>query len=164
MRNHFYLKNEQKSIAVDAALKKLIRDCCTAAMREEGISYPVEVSIVLTDNQRIRELNLQARSVDAPTDVLSFPLLEEPAAQVKWDKLERVALGDIVISLEKARDQALQYGHSFAREVGFLTVHSMLHLFGYDHMQKSQEEEMFQRQDRILNQMGLWREEMRVEI
>ena len=104
-----------------------------------------------TDNQQIHELNLQYRGVDRPTDVLSFPLMDfsgesdEPV----------VSLGDIVISLEKAQEQADEYGHSFEREVAFLTVHSMLHLLGYDHMEEDEERDMRARQRTVMELLGL---------
>jgi len=103
-----------------------------------------EVSVVLVNNEEIHALNLQHRNMDKPTDVLSFPMDDE-------------ILGDIVISMEQAKIQAENYNHSFEREIGFLTVHSMLHLFGYDHETPEDEEEMFALQEKILREMKLVR-------
>ena len=125
-------------------------------MEHEQYNNPCEVSITYTDNQQIHELNLRYRNVDRPTDVLSFPLMDfsgesdEPVADEPV-----VSLGDIVISLEKAQEQADEYGHSFDREVAFLTVHSMLHLLGYDHMEEDEERDMRARQRAVMELLGL---------
>lgn len=120
----------------------------------ESIPHNVEVSILLVDNEEIRELNKKFRKKDVPTDVLSFPLLE------KFDDLnqdETVYLGDIVISVERAKEQSEDYGHSFKREMGFLVAHSILHLLGYDHMNEEEETFMIEKQNEILNNINLRR-------
>ena len=115
-----------------------------------------EVSVTFTDNEGIRELNKKFREMDKPTDVLSFPLFEGgvPEDMEEADEGEekiKIPLGDIVISMEKALEQATEYGHSFEREVAFLCVHSVLHLLGYDHeLSEEDEKDMFRRQDEIL--------------
>ncbi|MFD1422952.1 rRNA maturation RNase YbeY [Laceyella tengchongensis] len=118
---------------------------------------PVEVSVTIVDNERIHQLNKEYRDVDRPTDVLSFPLWEPDEEWVIDEEEERVALGDIVISLPKAKEQAEAYGHSLDREVGFLAVHGFLHLLGYDHETKEEEKEMFAKQEEILSLVGLHR-------
>ncbi|MFC7440618.1 rRNA maturation RNase YbeY [Laceyella putida] len=118
---------------------------------------PVEVSVTIVDNEQIHHMNKEYRKVDRPTDVLSFPLWEPDEEWVIEEEEERVPLGDIVISLPKAREQAREYGHSIEREVGFLAVHGFLHLLGYDHETKEEEEEMFAKQEAILNLVGLHR-------
>ncbi|AUS09457.1 rRNA maturation RNase YbeY [Laceyella sacchari] len=118
---------------------------------------PVEVSVTIVDNERIHQLNKEYRDVDRPTDVLSFPLWEPDEEWVIDEEEERVALGDIVISLPKAKEQAEAYGHTLDREVGFLAVHGFLHLLGYDHETKEEEEEMFAKQEEILSLVGLHR-------
>jgi probable rRNA maturation factor len=118
---------------------------------------PVEVSVTIVDNERIHQLNKEYRDVDRPTDVLSFPLWEPDEEWVIDEEEERVALGDIVISLPKAKEQAEAYGHSLNREVGFLAVHGFLHLLGYDHETKEEEKEMFAKQEEILSLVGLHR-------
>lgn len=117
---------------------------------------PVDVSVTIVDNKQIHELNKEYRQVDRPTDVLSFPLWEPDEDWVIVEE-ETVPLGDIVISLAKAREQAEEYGHSVERELGFLAVHGFLHLLGYDHETPEQEQEMFGRQEEILHLAGLRR-------
>ncbi len=121
----------------------------------ENVPENVEVSILLVDNEQIRELNSKYRKKDTPTDVLSFPLLHE------FDNLPEddiIYLGDIVISVERAMEQAKEYGHSFKREIGFLIAHSILHLLGYDHMTEADEKFMIEKQNEILNNIDLRRE------
>jgi len=150
-----FTRNEQKIETVTPSLRALTRRAVKAALEYEKVSFVPEVSVTYTDNEGIRELNAAHRNIDRATDVLSFPLFEnEELAEAS----DGDALGDIVISLEKAREQASEYGHSFEREVAFLTVHSMLHLLGYDHeISEADEKEMFFRQEEILKTMGLLR-------
>lgn len=151
-----YFSNNQDKEPITYKLKMLMRRAVDATLDHEQYTNPCEVSLTFTDNRQIHALNLQYRQVDRPTDVLSFPLTdysggsEEPVADEPV-----VSLGDIVISLEKAREQAQEYGHSFEREVAFLCVHSMLHLLGYDHETEAEETDMRERQRRIMEEMGL---------
>jgi probable rRNA maturation factor len=115
---------------------------------------PVEVAVTIVDNEKIHQLNREYRGIDRPTDVLSFPLWEPDE---EWVIDEEVMLGDIVISLPKAKEQAAEYGHTLARELGFLAVHGFLHLLGYDHETEQEEKEMFSRQEEILSRIGLQR-------
>ncbi len=110
-------------------------------------------NIILVDNDYIHKLNKEYRGIDRVTDVISFAL-EDSQDEVKLDF--RV-LGDIYISVDKAKDQAKEYGHSFLRELSFLTIHGLLHLLGYDHMTKEEEEIMFKKQDELLNEFGITR-------
>lgn len=149
--NKIYITNEQSALPVDAALRGLIRRAVGAALRYEGYERPVEVSVTLTDNEGIRELNREYRDKDSATDVLSFPMFDDAGD-------ERDVLGDIVISLERAAAQAQEYGHTLTREVAFLTVHSVLHLLGYDHETGPEDEaEMFAKQKEILERMEITR-------
>ena len=128
-----------------------------ATLDYEQYGNPCEVSVTFTDNEGIHKLNLQFRGVDRPTDVLSFPLFdyEGESEEPPIDELMGM-LGDIVISLETANEQAGKYGHSFEREVAFLTVHSMLHLLGYDHETGEEDEiDMRRRQREIMENLGL---------
>ncbi len=152
-----YFENAQDIIPLTYKLKMLTRAAVVATLEHEQYNNPCEVSVTYTDNESIHALNLQYREVDKPTDVLSFPLMDfsgesdEPVADEPV-----VSLGDIVISLERAREQAEEYGHSFEREVAFLTVHSMLHLLGYDHETgEEDEQDMRARQSAIMDTMGL---------
>ena len=153
MRNRIYITNEQSKITVDPKMRGLIQRAINNSLKLEGFERPCEVSVTLTDNENIHVLNKEQRGIDRQTDVLSFPIFDE-----EFDDGELCVLGDIVISLEKAKAQAEEYGHSFEREIAFLTVHSMLHLIGYDHEEgKAEESEMFARQDEILTYMGITR-------
>ncbi|MFP7733172.1 rRNA maturation RNase YbeY [Priestia aryabhattai] len=135
-------------------LKKLLE----AAAIYENLQEDAEVSVTFVDNDRIQEINHQYRDKNQPTDVISFALEEmgEDEMQIIGDEMPRV-LGDIVISIPKAHEQAEEYNHSFMRELGFLTVHGFLHLLGYDHETSEDEKEMFTRQKDILEQYGLSR-------
>ena len=108
-------------------------------------------NVILVDNEYIHRLNLEYRGIDRPTDVITFAL--EDVKDIEYDNMR--LLGDIYISLDKAREQALEYGHSFLRELSFLAVHGFLHLLGYDHMNPEDEKEMFTRQEEILNGFGI---------
>lgn len=147
-----YFENGQKKETVTYELKMLIRRAILATLAYEGVEGHSEVSVTFTDNEGIRELNARFRQVDAATDVLSFPLFEEGPGGAEFGHM----LGDIVLSLEKCRAQAEEFGHSFERECAFLTVHSTLHLLGYDHVNSETEDaDMRERQTAIVNGMGL---------
>jgi probable rRNA maturation factor len=128
------------------------------AAKKENIEDYSEVSVTFVTNERIHEINLEYRDKDNPTDVISFAMEElgEGEVELKGGEIPRV-LGDIIISIPKAREQAEEYGHSFTRELGFLAVHGFLHLLGYDHMVEEDEKKMFTRQKDILNEYGLTR-------
>lgn len=155
--------NQQNTIKVSKQLKDLIKAAAAAALDFFNLRKDVEISVVLTDNDEIKTLNKLHRNIDMATDVLSFPMFEyDEKGDIEEDYAElnemgEICIGDIVISLERAQEQAEEYGHSFEREVGFLTVHSMLHLLGYDHMTPEDESEMFGYQREILDSMGLKR-------
>jgi len=124
----------------------------------EGIKEDCELSITFVDNEKIQEINRDYRGKNQPTDVISFALEEmgEDEIEIVGEEIPRV-LGDIIISIPKAKEQAEEYGHSFMRELGFLTVHGFLHLLGYDHHTPEEEKEMFGRQEKILQKFGLTR-------
>ena len=150
-----YFLNDQEKFQITYKLKMLIRKAILASLFYEGFHNEIEVSLTFTDDEGIRKLNREFRQIDKATDVLSFPLTDYEATEFAIDEPE-ASLGDIVISLERAAAQAEEYGHSFEREVAFLTVHSMLHLLGYDHVNSEEEElEMRRRQSEILTIMGL---------
>jgi probable rRNA maturation factor len=148
-------------------IPKLAKRVMEAAMDYEGCPYEAEVSLLLTDNQRIRQMNREYRKVDRATDVLSFPMLEyDSPSDFSWAETEvgcfhpdtgELLLGDIIISMEKVREQARKYGHSEMRELAFLITHSMLHLFGYDHMEQTEAKEMEERQEAILHSLNILR-------
>lgn len=144
-------------------LEKIIKQAVKTTLSHFGVPYPALVSVVLTGNPHIHELNRESRGVDSPTDVLSFPMLEyETPGEVEATPMDfegkYLLLGDIVISVERAAEQAEEYGHSLRREVGFLTVHSMLHLLGFDHMEEEEGDIMRAKEKEILEEMRLPRE------
>lgn len=153
--------NEQDKLDVTDKIKELVAFSVKSALDFMKFCGNAEVSVVFTDNNGIRKLNAEHRGIDRITDVLSFPMVEydenKNPIEDCFDENGCICLGDIVISLERASEQAEEYGHSFEREVGFLTVHSVLHLLGYDHMTDNEEKEMFVFQNEILNEMGLKR-------
>ena len=151
-----YFLNDQEKFKVEYAQKILIRRAVEATLDYEGYRNNAEISVTFTDNKGIQKINNEFRGIDKPTDVLSFPLTDYEGSEAPFaDELDG-SLGDIVISLERASEQAMEFGHSFEREIAFLTVHSMLHLLGYDHVNSEEEElEMRKRQSDVLKIMGL---------
>ena len=148
MNLHSYCENSQDVMAVRHSLRLLVRRAIVATLQYEGVKKDCEVSVTFTDDEGIRALNRASREIDRATDVLSFPLFEESDTEKQ--------LGDIVISLERCAAQAAEFGHSFERECAFLTVHSTLHLLGYDHETGEEDErDMRQRQTAIVTAMGL---------
>jgi len=155
MKLKILFTNEQSSHKVGFGLKRLIRKAILGALKYEKFTLPATVSVTFTDNEGIREYNREYRAIDKATDVLSFPMYDfrngdEP------EEGEPVCLGDIVLSLERAAEQAEEFGHSFRREAAFLTVHSVLHLLGYDHLLSEEDDiDMRKRQKDIMNEIGL---------
>lgn len=142
------ISQQKVSESVLSDIKKIIRKTAS----QERPELKLECTVTFCDNEYIRELNSQYRGVDSATDVLSFPMFD-------FDTPEVVAqLGDIVISVERAEEQAELYGHSFKREICFLALHGALHLFGYDHIEESDRVIMEKRQREILDEMGITRE------
>lgn len=153
-----YFDNNQNQIPVDDALKRLIQDAILETLQYEDFSTDCEVSVTFTDNAGIHALNREYRKKDCPTDVLSFPMFDFGTEAVPKGEAS-LPLGDIVISLERAQEQAQEYAHSFRREAAFLTVHSTLHLLGYDHETSPQaEKEMFAKQRAVLEKMKIGRD------
>ena len=148
--------------------KELVTRVARAALASEGCPYEVCVNVLVTDNEGIREFNRQYRDIDSETDVLSFPNLDFERAGEFVISTERRAdcfdpdsgelvLGDIILSADKVREQARNYGHSLMREFAFLVAHSMLHLCGYDHMEETEAEMMERKQEAILSGLGIHR-------
>ena len=157
MSNKVYITNDQHSVKVPSGLRILIRRSCNAVLEFEHFEGPAEISVTFVDNAKIAELNNQYRNKPMPTDVLSFPLGQDGVYDIDQDTGAKM-LGDIVISMEKAMEQAELYGHPLQREVAFLTVHSMLHLLGYDHMTQQDEARMCERQEAVLRDLSITRE------
>lgn len=153
------IENKQKAVKIPTGIRMLIRRCCNAVLVMEKFEGNAEVDVSIVSDEQIREINYEHRHLDRSTDVLSFPLGEngvydiDPATGAKM-------LGDIVISIEHAQKQARDYGHSLQREVGYLTVHSMLHLLGYDHVQGGLEAvHMREKEEAVMLSIGLPRDE-----
>ena len=148
------IDDRQDKLKVDEDLIEKIKDIIVECLDYEGYDDDYEVSLSFVDNKEIHQLNRDFRGVDRPTDVLSFPMLSD-----EFDiELEEESLGDIVISLEKAFEQSKEYNHSFEREVCFLVCHSTFHLLGYDHDTEENTKEMRQKEEYILNKLGITRE------
>lgn len=151
------ITNDQNTVKVPSGTRLLIRRCCHAVLLMEGFKGSAEISVRFVDNEQIKELNKQFRDIDRETDVLSFPLGENGEYDVN-PATGAYVLGDIVISVQKAMEQASEFGHSLEREISFLTVHSMLHLLGYDHVNGGLEAvHMREKEETVLTQLGLKR-------
>ncbi|WP_421379930.1 rRNA maturation RNase YbeY [Bacillus salacetis] len=138
--------------------RELVQSLLDYAAGQEKVEPASELTLSFVTNERIQEINKEYRDKDQPTDVISFALEElgEDETKVVGEGIPRI-LGDIIISVEKAKEQADEYGHSFSRELGFLALHGFLHLLGYDHMNEEDEKRMFGRQKEILDGYGLQR-------
>jgi len=159
-----YEASEQLEFDYEELQKKVVEAC----LEYEDFPYEIEISILLTDDVQIQQINNEFRGVDAPTDVLSFPTIEYEASG-GYLNLENTSkdcfhpetgeliLGDIVISVERAKRQALEYGHSIEREIAFLTAHSMFHLFGYDHSNEEELNKMEEKQSSVLDKLQIFR-------
>ena len=137
--------------------KKIISDVIKYALTLENINSKPEISVCFVDNDKIKNLNKKFRSIDKETDVLSFPMIEFNNQPKDVLIKKNILLGDIVISLPKAFEQAKEYGHTIEREIAFLTAHGILHLLGYDHINSEDEKIMFEKQEIILSKIGLTR-------
>lgn len=152
------ISNRQKAVAIPTGLRLLVRKVCTASLKEQGFERDAEVNVVFVDDEQIRVYNNEFRSIDKSTDVLSFPLGDNGVYEDVNPENGNVMLGDIVISLEHAVKQAEEYDHSFEREVGYLTVHSMMHLLGYDHVNGGLEaDEMRYHEEVVMDMLQLKR-------
>ena len=151
------IDNQQNVMKIPTGVRILVRRCCKAVLANEGFTDSAEISVTFVDDEKIHELNKQYRNMDKSTDVLSFPMGENGEYDVNLDTGAKV-LGDIIISIEHAYAQAEKYGHTLQREIGFLTVHSLLHLLGYDHENGGLEAvKMREKEEAVLTRVGLKR-------
>ena len=149
------ISNRQKDVKIPTGIRMLMRRCCEATLQTEGFTEQGEISITFVSNDEIKEINAEFRNVDAVTDVISFPLGEDGIYD-RNPESGALLLGDIVISLRKAEQQAELYGHTLQREVAYLTVHSVLHLLGYDHLDEGEQKRaMRAREEAILAEVEL---------
>ena len=161
MEHEVYIDAE---VETPAAVEEQIRRSVLAALKEEQVDVPCIGAVCVTDDAGIHQTNLEMRGVDRPTDVLSFPMFElepgeKPRAEWAEPDTDKVPLGDMMLSLERARAQAEEFGHSPEREVCYLAVHSVLHLLGYDHLDEGpMKAQMREREETILEKLGIARE------
>ncbi len=148
------INNNQKAVKIPTGMRMLIRRCCHAVLEMEEFSDPAEISVTFTTNEEIRKLNAQYRNIDSETDVLSFPMGENGVYDTNLETGAKI-LGDVVISMEKAAEQADAFGHSLQREVGYLTAHSVLHLLGYDHIEPLEKVRMREKEEQVMEALGL---------
>ena len=163
-----YLEDEAGFFEENQKLYNKVRMVIDKCIDKENVPYEVEVSLSVVSLEEIHEINKNHREIDRPTDVLSFPQIEpDVVGSINWDSLDlsgamnydtdEVILGDIILCLERAKEQALEYGHSLEREVCFLVAHSMFHLLGYDHMTEVDEKNMMSKQEEILKELEILR-------
>ena len=149
------ISNRQKEVKIPTGIRMLVRRCCNAVLQLEEFGESAEVSVSFVDNDQIHDINKQYRNRDSATDVLSFPMGENGEYDLNHETGARI-LGDIVISMPKAVEQAQVYGHSLSREVAYLTAHSMLHLLGYDHELGGLERvRMREKEELVMKELGL---------
>lgn len=165
-----YIDDRQNKITAGEELYNTIESVIDFALKEEKVLLPYEISVLLVDNEEIKNINLDTRNIYKETDVLSFPMLEYSEGKVFKDMYINfdfpeiykdgadLVLGDIVLSLEKAKEQSEEFGHSFLREVCYLIVHSVLHLLGYDHMKEDEKVIMRKQEENILEKLDIKRE------
>ncbi len=158
----------EAEIELELDYRSIITEVVEKSLDMEECPYEVELNVILTDNKEIQDINKNYRDIDAPTDVLSFPMIdyETPADFSGLEEEEdnyfnpetgELLLGDIIISVEKVMEQAAEYGHSKERELAFLTAHSMMHLFGYDHMEEQERIIMEEKQKNVLDELHIYR-------
>ncbi|MGL4774070.1 MAG: rRNA maturation RNase YbeY [Clostridium sp.] len=164
-----YIENEQNKIEVTKEFERKVEEVILFALMEEEVENLCEVSVIFVDNDEIKRINGETRGKDMITDVLSFPMLDYPERKVFKEVYkeysfsqsdlngEELVLGDIVLCLERALEQSVEYNHSFEREAFYLTVHSVLHLLGYDHMDEQDKKIMRTREEEILNKLSITR-------
>lgn len=158
-----YIENLQDKVDIKDEIIKLMNESIEIIMENENFADAYNIDVMIVDNEEIREINSEYRDIDKPTDVLSFPIVDMYDGEIKSslgdiDKDEgAIILGDIIISIEKAMEQALEYGHSLEREMIFLLTHGVYHLLGYDHDNEEREKKMLEKQNTVLNKMGLKR-------
>lgn len=165
-----FIDNRQNNIELTNENIEILKEITDYTLKEEGVLLDYEISIIFIDNNMIRELNLEFRNIDKETDVLSFPMLEYIPKKVFKDLYlnynftddyfddGNLILGDIALSLEKAKEQSEEYGHSFIREICYLIIHSLLHLLGYDHMEEDDKLKMRKREEEILEKFNIKRD------
>ena len=154
MKNTIYTIDKTEKRSFTPSLRALTRRAVNETLKYEGASHACEVSVTFVDGEEIRILNRDYRDKDSVTDVLSFPTFEEDEDIEPFED-EIIPLGDVIICYDRCLEQSQEFGHSVQREVAYLTIHSVLHLLGYDHMVPEEEAEMTAKQDEIIKQINL---------
>lgn len=165
MKHHIVVSFSTNRL-VNLVMGHKLKGYIETALNEQGVDFPCEINVMVTDDETIRAINKAGRGIDKSTDVLSFPMFELTPGELPEDISDMVdpdtglvPLGDMAISLQHARAQAKEFGHSTAREIGYLTVHSVLHLLGYDHLDEGEmKKAMRAREEAILGKLNLLRE------
>lgn len=165
-----YTDNRQDKLEVTQEFINKLNDVCNFTLKEEGVEGEYQISLLFVDNNEIKEINEETRGINKATDVLSFPMLDYENGKVYKDMYigyefdetymdgNELVLGDMVLSLERALEQSIEYNHTYEREVFYLVVHSILHLLGYDHMEEEEKLIMRAREEEILNKLNIIRE------
>lgn len=165
-----YVENRQNKIDWCEEEEENLKVVIDFALREEGVKHDYQVSVLLVNNEEIKDINSKYRKIDKVTDVLSFPLLDYPEGKVFKETYGsnnfhqsmlddgELVLGDIVLSLERAEEQRIEFGHSFKREISYLVIHSILHLLGYDHIEEEDKVRMREREEYILSKFNIYRD------
>ncbi|MEG1287030.1 MAG: rRNA maturation RNase YbeY [Clostridium sp.] len=165
-----YTDDRQNKLEVTEEFIRKLNEVCSVALKEEKVECEYQISLLFVSNEEIKEINAETRGINKETDVLSFPMIDYENGKVykdmyigyKFDETymdgKELVLGDMVISLEKALEQSIEYNHSYEREVSYLVVHSILHLLGYDHMEEKEKKIMRRREEEILNKLRIIRE------
>lgn len=165
-----YTDNRQDKLEVTQEFINKLNDVCNFTLKEEGVEGEYQISLLFVDNNEIKEINKETRGINKATDVLSFPMLDYESGKVYKDMYigyefdetymdgNELVLGDMVLSLERALEQSIEYNHTYEREVFYLVVHSILHLLGYDHMEEEEKLIMRAREEEILNKLNIIRE------
>jgi len=165
-----YIENNYEKFKIEEEILNTIQRAIEFALKEEEIDFEYEVSVTLVDNEEIRNINKDNRGIDKATDVLSFPCIEFEDGKVfkelydinsfdaSYFDGDELVLGDIVLSLDKCKEQSEEYDHSFKRESAYLVIHSVLHLLGYDHMNEDDKKKMRKREEELLEELNIPRE------
>ena len=155
-----FIDNRQNKFEVTEELTKKLEEVISFVLKEEKVKEDCEVSLVFVDNEEIRGINNETRGIDRATDVLSFPMIDYPEDKVYkcYFDGDELILGDIVLSLERTKEQSIEFNHSFEREACYLVTHSVLHLLGYDHMEEEEKARMRGREEELLGKLNITRE------
>lgn len=158
-----YVENNQNKIEINEEQIEKLKKVIDFALKEEEVKVPYEISVLFVDNEEIKQINKENRNINRETDVLSFPMFEKEELENKINSQDfeyEDVLGDIIISIDRVKEQAEEYGHSFEREFAYMIVHGFYHLMGYDHIKEEDKAIMRPKEEKVLNKLGITREDM----